>query len=135
KYIKSKRSIRDVLISGGDPLLLSDAKIEYMLKRLRAIKHIEFLRIGSRIPFALPQIFSGLKIASGLSVIGAIVGEFIGGGGLGAIVDAARTQQRVDKVFAAVLISAILGLVMMAVINTIGWLTLRNWHASARTSR
>ena len=95
-----------------------------------------FARLAKlRIPFALPQIFSGLKIASGLSVIGAIVGEFIGGGGLGAIVDAARTQQRVDKVFAAVLISAILGLVMMAVINTIGWLTLRNWHASARTSR
>lgn len=85
-----------------------------------------------RIPFALPQIFSGLRIASGLSVIGAIVGEFIAGGGLGSIVDAARTQQRIDKVFAAVLISAGLGLVMIAVINFVSWLSLRNWHASAR---
>lgn len=54
-YLEKTPVVRDVLISGGDPLLLSDAKIEYMLKRLRAIKHIEFLRIGSRIPFALPQ--------------------------------------------------------------------------------
>ena len=46
-----------------------------------------------KIPFALPQIFSGLRIASGLAVVGAIVGEFIGGGGLGSVVDAARTQQ------------------------------------------
>jgi NitT/TauT family transport system permease protein len=86
-----------------------------------------------RVPFALPQMFSGLRIASGLSVIGAIVGEFIAGGGLGAIVDAARTQQRIDKVFAAVLISAVLGLVMIAVINSIGWLSLKNWHASVRS--
>ena len=55
QYLEKTPVVRDVLISGGDPLLLSDAKIEYMLKRLRSIKHIEFLRIGSRIPFALPQ--------------------------------------------------------------------------------
>jgi NitT/TauT family transport system permease protein len=85
-----------------------------------------------RIPFALPQIFSGLRIASGLSVIGAIVGEFIGGGGLGAVVDAARTQQRIDKVFAAVLLSALLGLLMVAFINVVSTLSLRSWHASAR---
>lgn len=84
-----------------------------------------------RLPFALPQIYSGLRIASGLAVIGAIVGEFIAGGGLGAIVDAARTQQRVDKVFAAVLISTLLGLAMMALINLAGWCSLRHWHASA----
>lgn len=85
-----------------------------------------------RLPFALPQIFSGLRIASGLSVIGAIVGEFIAGGGLGAVVDAARTQQRIDKVFASVLLSALLGLVMIAFINTVSHLALRHWHASAR---
>lgn len=90
------------------------------------------LLLKLRLPFALPQIFSGLRIASGLSVIGAIVGEFIAGGGLGAVVDAARTQQRIDKVFAAVLLSALLGLIMVAVINFISWLSLRSWHASAR---
>lgn len=90
------------------------------------------LLLKLRIPFALPHIFSGLRVASGLSVIGAIVGEFIGGGGLGAVVDAARTQQRIDKVFAAVLLSALLGLLMVAVINLIATLSLRSWHASAR---
>jgi lysine 2,3-aminomutase len=44
-----------VLLSGGDPLLLSDKKLEHLLSRLRAIKHVEFIRIGSRIPVFLPQ--------------------------------------------------------------------------------
>jgi len=55
KYIESHPEIRDVLISGGDPLLLSDAKIESLLGRLRAIPHVEFIRMGSRIPVFLPQ--------------------------------------------------------------------------------
>ena len=63
-----------------------------------------------RFPAALPQILTGLRVASGLAVIGAIVGEFIGGQGLGSVVDVARTQQRVDKVFAAVLLASVLGL-------------------------
>jgi len=54
-YIEKNDSIRDVLISGGDALLFSDEKLEYLLSRLRAIPHIEFLRIGSRIPIFLPQ--------------------------------------------------------------------------------
>ena len=87
-----------------------------------------------RLPFAAPQIFSGLKIAAGLAVIGAIVGEFIAGGGLGSVVDAARTQQRIDKVFAAVLISSVLGLILVGVLNLLSWLVLRNWHASAQKS-
>ena len=85
-----------------------------------------------RIPFALPQIFSGLRIASGLAVVGAIVGEFIGGGGLGSVVDSARTQQRIDRVFAAVLISSILGIVLVGAINFVSALSLGSWHASER---
>jgi NitT/TauT family transport system permease protein len=85
-----------------------------------------------KIPFALPQIFSGLRIASGLAVVGAIVGEFIGGGGLGSVVDSARTQQRIDRVFAAVLISALLGAVLVGAVNLISALTLGSWHTSER---
>ena len=55
RYIEAHSEIRDVLLSGGDPLLLSDKKIEHLLGRLRAIKHVEFIRIGSRIPVFLPQ--------------------------------------------------------------------------------
>jgi len=87
-----------------------------------------------KIPFALPQIFSGLRIASGLAVVGAIVGEFIGGGGLGSVVDAARTQQRVDRVFAAVLISSLLGIVLVGTVNIISALSLGSWHSSERNS-
>ncbi len=54
-YIEQHSEIRDVLLSGGDPLLFSDDKIKYLLTRLRAIPHVEFLRIGTRIPIFLPQ--------------------------------------------------------------------------------
>lgn len=55
RYLEEHTEIRDVLLSGGDPLLFSDKKLEKILERLRSIKHIEFLRIGSRVPIFLPQ--------------------------------------------------------------------------------
>ncbi len=55
EYIAKTPTIRDVLLSGGDPLLLNDEKLENLLSRLRAIPHVEFLRIGTRIPIFLPQ--------------------------------------------------------------------------------
>jgi NitT/TauT family transport system permease protein len=85
-----------------------------------------------RLPFALPAILTGLRIAGGLAVIGAIVGEFITGGGLGSIIDASRTQQRVDKVFAVLIIASGLGMALFGVVNLISRLTLRNWHASEK---
>lgn len=70
-----------------------------------------------RLPAALPQIFSGLRIASGLAIVGATVGEFVGGGGLGSFIDAARTQQRLDQVFAAVMVLSLLGLLLVSLVN------------------
>ncbi len=55
KYLEQHPEIRDVLLSGGDPLLFSDDRLDKILTRLRAIPHIQFLRIGSRIPIFLPQ--------------------------------------------------------------------------------
>lgn len=55
EYLEKHTEVRDVLLSGGDALLFSDDKLEGILKRLRAIPHIEFLRIGSRVPIFLPQ--------------------------------------------------------------------------------
>jgi lysine 2,3-aminomutase len=54
-YIAAHAEIRDVLISGGDPLTMNDDKIEWLLSRLRAIPHVEFIRIGSKVPAVLPQ--------------------------------------------------------------------------------
>lgn len=55
RYLAEHHEIRDVIMSGGDPLLLSDRRIDDICKRLRAIPHLEVLRIGSRIPCHLPE--------------------------------------------------------------------------------
>lgn len=55
KYIKSKKTIRDVLISGGDPLMMSTEVLERYLSRLRSIPHVEIIRIGTRVPVTLPM--------------------------------------------------------------------------------
>lgn len=55
EYIRNTPQVRDVVVSGGDPLTLSDDRIEYILKNLRAIPHVEIIRIGSRMPVVLPQ--------------------------------------------------------------------------------
>jgi lysine 2,3-aminomutase len=55
EYIRRTPSIRDVLISGGDPLTLSDTRLDWLLTRLRQIKHVEIIRIGTKIPAVLPQ--------------------------------------------------------------------------------
>jgi lysine 2,3-aminomutase len=55
EYVRHHPEVRDVLLSGGDPLLFSDEKLEHLLSCLRAIPHVEFLRIGTRIPIFLPQ--------------------------------------------------------------------------------
>jgi lysine 2,3-aminomutase len=55
EYLTAHTEVRDVLLSGGDPLLMSEDRLDDLLGRLRAIPHIEFLRIGSRVPGFLPQ--------------------------------------------------------------------------------
>ncbi len=55
QYLEKATQVRDVLISGGDPLALSDEKLDWILSRLRAIPHIEFVRIGTKMPAVLPQ--------------------------------------------------------------------------------
>jgi lysine 2,3-aminomutase len=54
-YIKANRKIRDVLISGGDPFMLSDEVLERIISNVRQIPHVELLRIGTRLPVTLPQ--------------------------------------------------------------------------------
>ena len=60
-YIRQTPAIRDVLLSGGDPLILSDRRLGYLLDSLAAIPHVEFIRIGTKVPAVLPQ-----RITSGL---------------------------------------------------------------------
>jgi lysine 2,3-aminomutase len=55
EYIAAHPEIRDVLLSGGDPLTIADDKLDYLLTRLRAIKHVEFVRLGTKVPSVLPM--------------------------------------------------------------------------------
>lgn len=54
-YVSQHPEVRDVLLSGGDALMVSDERLEYIISRLRAIPHVEIIRIGSRVPVVMPQ--------------------------------------------------------------------------------
>ena len=86
-----------------------------------------------RIPGASPHFLTGLRVASGLAVIGAIVGEFVAdsyedGGGIGTAVEIALKEQRTDLVFAAVLMSSLLGLLIFWLVSGLNQLSLKCWH-------
>jgi len=55
EYIRQTPTIRDVLLSGGDPLVLSEERLDWILGQLRAIPHVELIRIGTKMPAVLPQ--------------------------------------------------------------------------------
>ncbi|UOF01994.1 ABC transporter permease [Bdellovibrio reynosensis] len=96
-------------------------------KDLFKIYHASPLKIlfKLKLPIAYSYVYSGLKISAGLSIIGAIAGEFVSGGGLGALIDSARTQQRVDIVFAALLLLSLMGLLFLATLEILNRLILK----------
>ena len=55
EYIRNNKQIRDVIISGGDPLTIPETHLEYLLSSLRNISHVEIVRIGTKVPAVLPQ--------------------------------------------------------------------------------
>lgn len=89
-----------------------------------------------RLPWATPNILTGLRIAAGLAVIGTIVGEFVAGDlsepGIGITIVTAAKVGDTATVFAAILIASLLGLVMLSLLNVVGYLLLRHWHASVK---
>lgn len=96
-------------IRSTDPALLDIFRL-YGANRLQTLFML-------RVPHAVPQMITGIRVSAGLSLIGAIVGEFIAGGGLGGLIDVARTQQRLDQVFGAVLISSLAGIIILSIIK------------------
>jgi NitT/TauT family transport system permease protein len=92
--------------------------------------------IKLRLPNAVPYILAGVRISSGLAVIGAIVGEFFAGtggaeGGLGDLIQIANRNLQTDELFAAILLSSLLGILIFVAVNAISYLWLRNWHESS----
>lgn len=72
-----------------------------------------------KFPSAYSSIYAGLKVSIGLAIIGAIAGEFVAGGGLGAMIDSARTQQRIDIVFAALGLLSVMGLICIYLLKSL----------------
>ena len=123
-------SVFPVIANTLSGLLSTDPALRDLFRLYGASPRATLLKL--RLPFALPSIMTGLRVAAGLAVIGAIVGEFITGGGLGGLIDVSRTQQRTDKIFAALILAAGLGIALFALINLASRLALRHWHASEK---
>ncbi len=121
-------SIFPVIANTLSGLLSTDLALRDLFRLYKASRLVTLLKL--RLPFALPHILTGLRIAAGLAVIGAIVGEFITGTGIGGSIVVSRQQNRVDKVFAGLLLASLLGIALFTAINFVGWLALRHWHAS-----
>lgn len=94
---------------------------------------------GLELPAATPSIFTGLRIAAGLAVIGAVVGEFVSGfadhrAPIGIVILTAIREARTDLVFAAILCSAAVGFTLFGLVSGAGHLVLRRWHPSSRST-
>jgi NitT/TauT family transport system permease protein len=114
-------------------LLGTDKSLLDLFRLYRAGPMASLLKL--RLPAALPNILTGLRIAAGLAVIGAIVGEFVVGtldvnAGIGVMVLVEKRLGNTDVIIAAVLAASLLGLAALAAINLLSWVLLRHWHAS-----
>lgn len=128
-------SVFPVIANTLDGLLSTDPALRDLFRLYGARPVASMWKL--RLPSALPNIFTGLRIAAGLAVIGTIVAEFlvgqiVGTVGLGVRVVSAIRVSRTDLAFAAVLLASLLGLAMFGAVNLAAHLTLRRWHASER---
>jgi len=114
--------------------LSTDPNLVSLVKMYNRSRWTMALRV--RFPSALPQIFAGLKISAGLSVIGAIVGQFIAGmgggnGGLGYLITSTAQNLQMSYLFAAAFASSILGLFSFGLVSLVTALFIGKWHESA----
>jgi len=112
-------------------LLTTDPALEDLFTLYGSDRFSRLLKL--RFPSALPSIFSGLRVSAGLAVIGtivseALVGQLLNGEGLGAMLRGANQSGHADRVFALVLLSSLLGLVLFGAVNLAGKLLLKAWR-------
>jgi NitT/TauT family transport system permease protein len=115
-------------------LLSTDRNQVDLFRMHKASRFTEFIKL--RLPAALPHIFAGFRISAGLSVIGALVGEFVIGsggeqGGLGVKVLFAQSRLATGLLFAEVLAATLLGFAFFMVVSIAGNRLIKNWHESA----
>jgi NitT/TauT family transport system permease protein len=111
-------------------LLAVDPKLVELFRVLRASRWQRLVKL--QIPTAVPYLLTGAKTSSGLAMVGAIVGEFFAGYGqekygLGYLIQANSDALRTDKLFAAVLAAALLGVAIFTLVNLLAGLLLRRW--------
>ncbi len=127
-------SVFPVIANTLNGLLSTEPALLDLFRLYGASRSFTFLRL--RLPAALPDIITGLRVAAGLAVIGAIVGDFVAGathwtgGGLGLSMAEGLRLFKTARVYASVLLACLLGLAMFGLVNGVGWLLLRRWHAS-----
>ena len=124
-------SVFPIIANTLSGLLSTDPALRDLFRIYRANQFQTLLKL--RIPNAVPYFLTGLRIASGLAVIGAIVGEFVAdtyqnGGGIGTAVVIAIKEQKTAQVFAAVLMASLLGLLFFALVNLLSHLAMRRWR-------
>jgi NitT/TauT family transport system permease protein len=131
-------SLSPIIANTLQGLLSADPALLDLFRLKKASPGMTLFKL--RLPSAIPQYLTGLRIAAGLSVIGAIVGEFVadtfdGGGGIGTLIQGAIKEQDTALVFAALLGSTLLGLLFFLCVGGISRLALRHLHiAETRSS-
>lgn len=128
-------SLFPIITNTTTGLMQVDRELLDLFKLCRATRWQIFTRL--QIPTSMPYLISGIRIASGASIVGAIVGEFFVGSsqpGLGAIIQQKDTFTLPD-LYAAVFVSALLGSSMFAVVSLVGELVLRRWFGMSLTQQ
>jgi len=123
-----------VLASTLDGMRGTDAGLREIFSIYRAGRWARWWKL--ELPASIPSVVTGCRVAAGLSVIGAIVGEFVSGyagdqAPLGIVIVASMREARTDLVFSAVALSACVGFLLFGLVSALGWLLLRRWHASS----
>lgn len=117
-------------------LISVDENLKHLFLMYKATRAQTLFKL--RLPHALPNLFTGLRISAGISVIGAITGELfagstrVGEGGLGYAIVYASSQMETGYLFALVLAATVLGFVFFFIVMFLEWLALHNWHESKR---
>ena len=124
-----------VVIDTATGLNATPPELLDLSRSYRASAFKTFLKV--RLPMALPFIFAGAKVAITLSVIGAVVGEFVAGElgadrGLGIVVVVAAKQGELPMLFAAVALASVLGIAMVGAVNAAAYFLMYRWHVSER---
>ena len=129
-------SLAPVIANTTQGLISVDENLVHLFLMHNASRAQLLLKL--RLPNAVPYLFVGIRIASGLAVIGAIIGELyagasrIGEGGLGYSIQYASSQLQTDYLFALVLATTVLGFSFLFLVMFLEWYFLHRWHESAR---